>query len=263
MKKTPHGTQEWADTNVNVAQGCTHDCLYCYAKGLAIRFGRATPGSWTTQVVRKGILEKGYNKRAGTIMFPSSHDITPDNIDTCVDVLKKMLEPGNRVLIVSKPHLECVKRLCKELEGFKEQILFRFTIGSVDDKILGYWEPGAPGFKERLAALRYAHEQGFQTSVSCEPMLDGAIDLVIKAVRPCVSHSIWLGRANQLVMAVTRNTGGDKKALTSARELNATWNDDAVRALYERYKSDALIFWKDSIKKVVGLAKPEKKGLDI
>lgn len=31
-KKTAHGTQEWADFNVNIQTGCENDCLYCYAR---------------------------------------------------------------------------------------------------------------------------------------------------------------------------------------------------------------------------------------
>ena len=26
------GTREWAASNVNIQDGCEHDCLYCYAK---------------------------------------------------------------------------------------------------------------------------------------------------------------------------------------------------------------------------------------
>ncbi len=40
--KPPTGTQEWAASNVNIQDGCEHDCRYCYAKTMAIRFKRAT-----------------------------------------------------------------------------------------------------------------------------------------------------------------------------------------------------------------------------
>ena len=43
--RPPTGTQEWAASNVNIQDGCEHDCRYCYAKTMAIRFKRATPTS--------------------------------------------------------------------------------------------------------------------------------------------------------------------------------------------------------------------------
>ena len=33
-----HGTQEWSVKTVNCCTGCSHDCRYCYAKGMAVRF---------------------------------------------------------------------------------------------------------------------------------------------------------------------------------------------------------------------------------
>ncbi len=257
------GTAEWASSNVNCTNGCSHDCRYCYAKGMGIRFGRATVESWRDQKIRLHEVERKRSRRDGTIMFPSSHDITPQNLDACVGVLEKLLTVGNRVLIVSKPHLDCITVLCERLAKYRDQILFRFTIGSTDDSVLSYWEPGAPAFGERLAALQHAHGLGFKTSVSCEPMLDANIDAVVAAVRPFVTDAIWLGRANRLVPAVTFNCGGDASAIAKARELNAVWTDDAVSGLYARYKNDTHIKFKDSIKKVVGIAQAAEKGLDV
>ena len=111
-------------------------------------------------------------KRA--VMFPTTHDITPKTLGPCVTALHHLLGGGNRVLVTSKPHLECVKAICNTFADFRHMILFRFTIGAFDDDLLQYWEPGALPFGERLASLKYAFKHGFQTSVSIEPMLDSA-----------------------------------------------------------------------------------------
>ncbi|MEI6167411.1 MAG: hypothetical protein WCS52_09470, partial [bacterium] len=178
-------------------------------------------------------------------------------------VLKKLLAAGNDVLIVSKPVLSCIKTLCKELEPYKSQMLFRFTIGSMDDDVLKYWENKAPKFEERLASLKWAHSQGYQTSVSSEPMLDLKIDRVIQATRPYVTDSIWLGRVNGLRAAISLNCPGDVDAKNRANELLAEQTDDYLRELYGRYKDDPIIKFKDSIKEVVGLDRPAERGLDI
>ena len=196
-------------------------------------------------------------------MFPTSHDIVPENVDACIKVLKSILSTGNKVLIVSKPNFKCIKKLCSELKEYRKQILFRFTIGSANNKTLKYWEPGAPSFQERLNALKYAHKQGFKTSLSCEPMLDGNIHEVIRKCRPFVTDSIWLGLANKLRQALSINVPGDKKIQKRATELIELQDDDFVQKLYKTYKNDSLIKWKDSLKKRLGLEQPTERGLDV
>ena len=263
MTKPPHGTEEWADSNVNIQDGCEHDCKYCYAKAYAIRFHRKSARTWKKPKLRQRDLKKGYMKRKGRIMFPSSHDITEHNLDNCVRVLKKILQGGNEVLIVMKPSFVCTKILCKELVLFKSRMTFRFTIGSADNAVLQFWEPNSPSFHERMKALRHAYRRGFSTSVSCEPMLDDNVYAVIDAVRPYVTDSIWLGKANQLRQIVKLNCPNDNEATRLAGELIAVQKEAAIFTLYQQYRSDPLIKWKDSIKKVIGLKRPSGKGLDI
>lgn len=262
-KRPATGTGEWAATNVNIQKGCEHGCKYCYAACMAIRFKRATPESWSVPVMLQGKLAKRYSRRSGRIMFPTTHDITPANVNACAAVLGKMLRASNDVLIVSKPHIECIERLCSELNSYRNQVTFRFTMGSTADATLKYWEPEAPTFHKRLACLEHAYGAGFQTSVSCEPMLDGAPDRLIEECRPFVTDAIWLGRANRLMATLAVTRPGDRDARQHARDLMVLHSNEWIRRLYERFQNDPLIKWKDSIKEVVGLTRPTEKGLDI
>ena len=260
--RPPTGTQEWAATNVNIQDGCEHDCRYCYAKTMAIRFKRATAASWGKPRLRQHDLDRGFTRRSGRIMFPTAHDITDRNIGECLTVLGRMLAAGNDLLIVSKPRLSCVKRLCEELAQYRAQIVFRFSIGSTDDSVLSYWEPGAPSFKVRLACLQYAYASDFETSVSGEPMLDDNPDALIAAVRPYVSDSIWLGKINRLRQILPFNCPRNAEAVRRGEALMAIQTDAAIRALYARHRRDPLVKWKDSIKAVVGLPNPPRSGMD-
>lgn len=262
MKPTSiHGTAEWAVSNVNIEAGCEHNCRYCYAKAMAIRFRRATATSWNTPVPRE-TLPKVKTFR-GTVMFPSSHDITPRNLDACIRVLKELLAAGTQVLIVSKPHIECVGRLCCEIKPFRGQAMFRFTIGATHDTVLSYWEPGAPQFQERLAALELAHRQGYRTSVSCEPMLDDKVEALIHKVSPHVTDTIWLGRANRLRQTLSLNCPNDLQVMYAGQHLVDLWCDEAVKKLYKAVGKNPQIRWKDSLKTVLGMDRPTKKGLDV
>jgi len=260
--RPPTGTQEWAASNVNIQDGCEHDCRYCYAKTMAIRFKRATAASWSKPRLRQHDLDRGFTKRSGRIMFPTAHDITDRNLDESLAVLHKMLSVGNDVLIVSKPRLVCVKRLCTELVPYRAQIVFRFSIGSTNNSVLSFWEPGAPSFNERLACLQLAYASGFATSVSEEPMLDENPESVISAVHPFVTDSIWLGKINRLRQILPFNCPRDPEAIRYGEALAATQSDAKIRALYARHHKDRIIKWKDSIKAVVGVNRPETAGLD-
>lgn len=255
-QKRLSGTGFRAESNVSIQAGCEHDCRYCCAKDAAIRSGRATSSSWPTPVLIPAALAGRHPVYKGTIMFPSSHDITPNNLDACVDVLQALAYVGNPLLLVTKPHICCVKRLCQELDAYKGQILFRFTIGSNNNRVLRFWEPGAPAFDERVRSLKWAMSHGFATSVSCEPMLDNTIDELISAVEPFVTDSIRLGRMRCLSQILAANCSGNSEARRCADKLNAVHDDAAMRALYERYKDHPKIRFENSIKNVVSLAPP-------
>jgi len=269
-KKTPTGTREWAASSANCMDGCTNGCLYCYAKAQAIRFGKETAKSW--EIERPREIAKRFGKRQGTVMFPTSHDITTSNFKYCREMLWKLLEAGNKVLVVSKPSPYIIKQLCGDMPWVKGNILFRFTIGSMDPSTLRFWEPKAPTFAERLYSLMWAHDNGWQTSVSMEPMLDTNHDNVIRLVKtvvPYVTDAIWIGKANKLSQRCLINAGGymDQHTSDMILALEESQSDAAIIRLYDRVMSDPVLApkvkWKESIKKVVGIKTPDDIGLDI
>jgi len=118
-KKSVSGTKEWAKYNENLISGCSHDCRYCYAKQMAIRFRRTTASSWEQEIISVLKITRPFKKKEGRIMFPTTHDITPDNLDFCMAFLGNILESGNEVLVVSKPHIECIQTICKRFQEYK------------------------------------------------------------------------------------------------------------------------------------------------
>ena len=260
---TSFGTKEWAKYNENFISGCQHDCRYCYAKSMAVRFKRKTADTWKEETVDLKKASKRFAKRKGKIMFPTAHDITPQHLEHIMRFLENMLIPGNDVLIVTKPHLECIKAMCDRFQQYGEHILFRFTIGSADSDTLHFWEPGAPCFDERLESLIYAYNAGFQTSISSEPMLDDKPDIVIEKVMPYVTDAIWLGKCNRMIHRLKTNGHADSETMQKAGLLIDSQSDVNILDLYSRYKENPHIKWKGSIKKVVGIEKPAETGLDV
>lgn len=259
MNKKKTNVAQWADHSLNIQRGCSNSCYYCYAEAISVRNGITSPEGWGQPVIDPKSFQKIFPKRSGVTMFPTMHDITPQNIETCLVVLKNLLSPGNDVLIVSKPNFECIETLCDELENYKSQIEFRFTIGSVDQNVLKFWEPNAPSLSERIQSLKYAHSKGFKTSISCEPMLDNHPEKVVKTVESFVTETIWLGKANDLIRRLKINHHNDQTTLSKAAQLIAWQSDNKILELYNKFNCHPKIRWKDSIEEVVRKSQKNKE----
>lgn len=264
-KKRISGTREWAEKTVNIQSGCSNNCKYCYAKANAIRFKLKTAETWEKEELKTKISIPG-----GTgvrVMFPSAHDITEEFLPQAIDTMLKILQKGHSLLIVSKPRFKCIGEICKALREFKDRVLFRFTIGSKNNKVLEFWEPNAPLYSERRAALSLAFSEGYQTSVSCEPMLDDNIEDVVEDVLSDVTDAVWIGKMNKSLARVVANTASDISeglaAVEAVKQVIAWQNDKRIWDIYNKYKDNPKIKWKESIKEIVGIEPPEKVGMDV
>ena len=244
------GTMEWAEVTENICIGCPNNCRYCYAAERADRLGYHNRENWVKERFSKRASMKSYPAKGGVIMFPSSHDITPFNVDEFIRVATLILEKENKLLIVSKPRFEIIKKVCGRLTQYQENILFRFTIGTLTDQCSEFWEPGAPLPQERIASLKFAFNAGFNTSVSIEPMLGGpgmAVDVAL-AVNEFTTDTIWIGKMNKirsrLDMTKEENIG-------AANHIESEQSDENIIKLYNYCKDHPKIRWKDSIKEVL------------
>lgn len=256
------GTREWAKDTVNIQLGCEHGCRYCYARWMMVDWLRkCTAEQWLNPTIDNKAVDSEYKKIAGVIMFPSTHDITQRNLSECLCVLRKLLDADNKVLIVSKPHWNCITLICETLQAYRQQIMFRFTIGSMSDEILRFWEPAAPGFEERQACLEYAWKGGYQTSVSCEPYLDTNTTELLAAVGPYITDSpsdgslwragFWIGKLREFNRRVDLTAITPEQMDKYVNPLKAACSDEAVRALYNQLEGFRFVKWKDSIRKVI------------
>lgn len=260
MSRKATGTREWAAHSLNCIAGCSHRCIYCYANAMAARFGRVHPDGWGHEVVNEAALAKRVGKRKGTIMFPTTHDITADNVNTTGPFLCRLLEAGNHVVVVSKPCPRTASVLSAELLEHADRLLFRFTIGADDDRILSFWEPGAPSFHQRLEALRMMRSRGFRTSVSMEPLLEIREDRTVALFGKLAEHvteDIWIGKLNKGEARLRANGNWNETTAKALRALEASQSDDRIRSLVARLDGHPLVKWKESVKAVAGITLAE------
>jgi hypothetical protein len=250
-----NGTLQWSNISYNICKGCDHNCAYCYAKNIAWRYAKGNL-NWPTMTVDPNKVTAAAKKFPGVVMFPTTHDITPAILPDCLTTLKNMLSHGSFVLVVSKPHLDVIKTLCKELAIYKEQILFRFTIGSPKATTCQLWEPGAPAPAERIKALKYAYDKGFHTSVSMEPMLGDVPEMIqlVNTVSPYVSDSIWLGKMNGIVIYKNQPANWVTQIKAAKQSLMAAHSNANIMTLVNTLSNNPKIKWKGSILAVIAAA---------
>jgi DNA repair photolyase len=190
-------------------------------------------------------------------MFPTTHDIVPETLDFCLEVLGNLLAAGNNVLVVSKPHLVCVRALCGRFAALAtpnpndSNLRLRFTIGSDNDEVLHFWEPGAPSFQERLECLQLAHSRGFSTSISMEPLLDPANAVaLVRRLLPFVTDALWLGLMNR---AAERCVFETPEQATRLRDLLAAYKSPVLEEIREALKSEPKVRWKYEMRRRLGL----------
>ncbi len=260
MKKKT-GTREWSAVSKNCRGGCAHGCVYCYARFNALRWGKIQTGAqFANETPRPWAKVRKYS---GVVMFPTEHDITPENCEPCLELLRELLHAGNEVLLVSKPHREVIERIVRETDArWLERLAFRFTIGAMDDSVLAAWEPNAPDLKERIECLRRVADVGYRTSVSCEPLLDPsrAAELV-EFLAPDVTDDspnggIWIGKLNHARARCAWYLADHPEFEDTLAALEGFQTGAAVRRVYEEVMALPLsertvVRWKDSYRQAL------------
>ncbi|MBD3343103.1 MAG: hypothetical protein GF353_28655 [Candidatus Lokiarchaeota archaeon] len=262
------GTKEWADKNVNVYKGCYYNCKYCYARKMALRYGRINkPEEWTHVKPKRHIREKNWKKIKGRIMFQSTSDLFPGEWVIWYPVLEKILKAGNRVLITTKPNFDVIQGLViikKHLHQFKKLIQFRFTITTHSSKQMKWWEPGAPGLQERLKCLKTAFNMGYKTSVSIEPMLTDQPMELVKKIYPYCTESIWIGTINNFNLndAETPEEEFYYNKIRKTKELCFLTELEKKIRKYENHNGRNIIRFKDSIRNILSRNDRNQKSLE-
>jgi len=221
----------------------------CYGRRISLNNGFISNNEeWRTLNKEKRNIKKEKTLYNGTVMFPSMHDIHEENLDLCLDVLNNLLSAGNKVLITSKPKFPCIEKICSTFQDYKENILFRFSIGTLDEKIIHLWEPGASTVYERLRCLNYCFERGFNTSVSMEPMLDSSSvigDFFL--LEKYVTDSIWIGLMNKIDQRVINIPADEMQRIKDGQSFAIIEN------IHTSLKYQPKVKWKDSISELLNL----------
>jgi hypothetical protein len=86
------------------------------------------------------------------------------------------------------------------------------------------------------------------------------IEALVNELMPFVNDAIWIGKMGHLDQL--KRTAGYQLAERIA-EIEHFQRDEMIWAIYNRYKVNPKIKWKNSIKRIVGLPPAPEPGMDV
>ena len=175
--------REYCDLAINIYDGCSHGCTYCYARKMASRFRipyneTPKPREDIVEAVRLQI-ERG-KIRDKKIMLCFTCDPYPADVDTMGtiatrEVIKAIKNTGNYVQILTKGGEEAQRDF--DILDAGDSFGVTITGGGFTR------EPGAAIELDRLENLMKAKERGISTWVSMEPVYSP--DIIYKIITVC------------------------------------------------------------------------------
>ncbi len=235
----PEGkAREYAALALNLYNGCSHGCRYCYAAQANKKayHGSANPRDSIIQRLRrecgnlKGNLPEILLSFQGDVYQPEEMELGITR-----NAIKILMSRNLAFTILTKGGT----RACRDFDFLEKNKRARFgtTLVFWDQEFADKWEPNAASIGDRVEAIEQAKQRGIPTWISLEPVIDPdqALQLIME-LHPIVDH--WkIGKLNhdeeteskvdwilfrEQVKDLLDSIGADyylKKSLTSLKEI--------------------------------------------
>jgi DNA repair photolyase len=193
-----------SDYSLNCYTGCTHRCVYCYARFMQRFHPHEEPwGDFVDVKVNAVEVLKRQLRRArlGSVFVSSACDgwqpIEAERGLTrrCCELL---LERGFQLNVLTKSTL--VLRDLDLFRGGRSRV--GITLTTLDERLRRLWEPVAAEIDQRCQVIEAARGAGIETSVMFGPLLpflsdsQAAIDALLKRAADLGVDAIWVDALN-------------------------------------------------------------------
>lgn len=199
--------REYSPLALNLYNGCSHQCTYCYNKNYLGVSSEVTPKKNVLM-----LLEKELQKITPTqqVLLSFVSDIYCDGADITRQALKILLQYQVPIAILTKN-----KRAIRDIDIFKqfEQIKVGMTLTFTKDEDSLRYEPGASLPQERFDTLKEIHRAGIKTFASLEPVINPNQSLEIIDKTKDFVDMFKIGKLNhnkQIEVTIDWNNFGQK-----------------------------------------------------
>ena len=165
---------EYSLLAINIYKGCSHGCVYCYARKTAELY---TNDNFLEPRAKHGIIENlmreapryaGTDKRVLLCFTCDPYQPLDETEKLTRSVIEVLTHYEIPFQVLTKGGLRAIR----DFDLYKQGDAFATTLTLTDATESVKREPGAAKPLERIEAIRIAHEANIETWVSLEPVLD-------------------------------------------------------------------------------------------
>jgi DNA repair photolyase len=195
------------DWTINPYRGCSHACVYCFARPTHEYLGLDTGKDFDSQIVVKINAVELTRAETSPARWPGEPIALGTNTDPYQPaegryrltrgILEVLIDRGNPFSVLTKSTLAL-----RDIELFAEaarhgNVTVSFSIGTLDAKVWKETEPGTPHPQRRVEAIARLSEAGIPTGVLVAPVIPGLSDTpeqvaeVVAACREAGAGSVY------------------------------------------------------------------------
>lgn len=166
------------DYSLNCYTGCSHGCIYCYARFMEQFHPHYEPWGYFVDVKINAlsVITKDIRRSPpGSVFVSSACDgwqPLEKKYELTRNCCKELLAAGFRLIVLTKSSL-----ILRDMDVFHgKNVLLGVTVTVPDEQQARKWEPYAASVAERINVLREAKSAKLRTSIMFGPILPGISD---------------------------------------------------------------------------------------
>jgi DNA repair photolyase len=186
LNRVPAASQVPFDWTINPYRGCTHACVYCFARPTHTYLDMDAGRDFETKIVVKVNAPEVLRRELARPSWKGEHVAMGTGTDPYQraegryrlmrEILAALAERRNPFSVLTKGTL-----ILRDVDVLQDAarvapVSAAFSIGTLDDEVWRRTEPGTPHPRARIDAVRTLNEAGIPTGVLIAPVLPGISD---------------------------------------------------------------------------------------
>jgi DNA repair photolyase len=187
--------REYSELALNLYNGCSHGCIYCYASNIRFR----TREDFTKYISPRDDILNKIKKESPKIgkYYPDKpillcflcdpYQEMDELLELTREALRILSDDGCSIQVLTKAGTKAIR----DFDILRSNPLNSFgtTLTGMTEDFRAYWEPNTATYESRVEAIEKANSLGIKTWVSLEPVIDPETTyFIIEDVYNIVDH---------------------------------------------------------------------------